>query len=364
MKLFSIPLLSILISTTVFANDGAYFASGNQLIPISETKVSVKKEILTIRKVKNELIEVIVYYEFFNPEDEKTITVGFEAFSPYGDVDGHPANGRHPYMYNFTVLNNDKILPYKVAYVQDTAYRKDKSIQSKSLKEITEGIQAENYVSFDYVYYFDATFKKGLNIIKHTYNYKLSNSIAYNYDFKYILTAANRWANKQIDDFTLIVDMGEFEAFNISASFFKDEKNWIINGEGKTKYFPLDSTLEKERAAILFMVKKGNLIFQQKNFRPTGELFIYSFQQYIASQVHEFSLPFSYYQEDRIEDPKNDFEKKVLRNLPFARRGYVFKSQDLQDYYSKIEWYMPDPNYIPTLEGLTDTEKAWVGKFK
>jgi len=96
-------ILLILSGYSVFANDGAFFAKGNQLIPINETDITVKKEILTLKKIRNQFIEVTVYYEFFNPKEDKKITVGFEAFSPNGDVDGAPKNGKHPYMRDFTV---------------------------------------------------------------------------------------------------------------------------------------------------------------------------------------------------------------------------------------------------------------------
>ena len=68
-QIFTIIL--IFISYSSFANDGAFFAKGNQLIPINETQISVKKEILTLKKVRNQFIEVTVYYEFFNPNEDK-----------------------------------------------------------------------------------------------------------------------------------------------------------------------------------------------------------------------------------------------------------------------------------------------------
>ncbi|WP_205966472.1 hypothetical protein, partial [Parapedobacter sp. SGR-10] len=105
----SIKYIILFISTTcsAFANDGAYFALGNQLIPIQETDISVQKEILHLKKINNQFIEVSVYYEFFNPKEAKELIVGFEAISPEGDVDGSPKNGQHPYMYDFTVSMND-----------------------------------------------------------------------------------------------------------------------------------------------------------------------------------------------------------------------------------------------------------------
>lgn len=74
------------------ANDGAYLGSGNQLIPMVESDISVQKEVLTITRNSEDknLVDISVYYEFYNSGKQKTITVGFEAMSPGGDVYGDP----------------------------------------------------------------------------------------------------------------------------------------------------------------------------------------------------------------------------------------------------------------------------------
>jgi hypothetical protein len=358
-QIFTIIL--IFISYSSFANDGAFFAKGNQLIPINETQISVKKEILTLKKVRNQFIEVTVYYEFFNPNDDKKITVGFEAFSPSGDVDGTPKNGHHPYMRDFTVELNNKILNYNVAYVSDSLYNKNGIIKSLDWNNY-KGEKGGNYVDFYYVYHFDATFKKGINVIKHTYNYDLSGSVNHNYDFEYVLTAANRWANKQIDDFTLIIDIGEFETFSINKSFFKNANEWLVNGIGKTEDIKGEPNSFIENDAVKFHLQKGNIIFQKKNFKINGDLFLYA-QNYIGMHNLEY-IPFSYYQESNIAEPKNDLQRKILRNLPFARRGYIFQNQDLNAFYRDLEWYIPNPNYEPNIEILTESEKKWIEKWK
>ena len=356
-----LTIFLFLINYSVFANDGAFYVKGNHLIPINETQISVKKEILTLKKVRNQFIEVTVYYEFFNPNEDKKITVGFEAFSPEGDVDGAPKNGHHPNMRDFTVELNNSILKYNVAYVSDSLYNKSGTIKSLDFAKF-EGNKSGNYVDFYYVYHFEANFKKGLNIIKHTYNYDLSGSIEYNYDFEYVLTAANRWANKQIDDFTLIIDMGEFETFSINKSFFKSANEWLVNGIGKTEDIKGFKNSFIENNALKFHLQKGNLIFQKKNFKINGDLFLYS-QNYLGIENLSY-IPFSYYQIDKINEPKSDFQRKVLRNLPFARRGYMFQNNELNDFYKKLEWYIPNPNYEPNTEILTDFEKQWLEKWK
>ena len=51
MKKAFLFLLMVLPLIGVKANDGVFYAQGNHLIPITETDISVKKEVLTINKV-------------------------------------------------------------------------------------------------------------------------------------------------------------------------------------------------------------------------------------------------------------------------------------------------------------------------
>ena len=76
----SIVFLFTLLSThLLFANDGAYYASGNHLIPITETDISVKKEILTLKKVRNQYIENC-QSEFIEDDGEKYSSQGLSPF--------------------------------------------------------------------------------------------------------------------------------------------------------------------------------------------------------------------------------------------------------------------------------------------
>lgn len=352
MKKLFLYTFAMLLNLICWGNDGAFYAQGNQLIPIQETDIYVQKEILTLKKVKHDYVEVNVYYEFYNPNDEKSLTVGFEAFSPYGDVDGAPKDGQHPYIQNFTVEINNKIIKHNIAYVNDTLYKDKQSIKSINLGTF-EGETSGNYVDFFYVYHFKTNFKKGLNIIKHTYKYDLSGGICFNYKFDYVLTAANRWANNQIDDFTLIIDCGEFESFDIQNTFFNDFSEWDIAGIGKGK---------SDSNSTTFHIQTGKIIFHKINFKPKGELKVKS--EYCLNGGHSDELPFSYYAKITFQDPQDEYMKKVFKNLPFARRGYIFKTKSLQTYYENTSWYQPNPNYTPDIDSLNDIEVKWINKYK
>ena len=65
-----------------------------------------------------------------------------------------------------------------------------------------------------------------------------------------------------------------------------------------------------------------------------------------------------------IPTQETEFMKRALRNLPFARRGYVFKSKELQAFYEKLEWFIPNPNYVPDINILTEREREWIKKYQ
>jgi hypothetical protein len=343
------------------SNDGAYLGSGNHLVPIVESDISIKKEILSIKKYQDK-VHVDVYYEMYNPGKEKTIRVGFEAKSPGGDAQIEPSDGKHPYMNNFTVMVNNENLKYNISYLINS-YDETAIGKPTTLSGILNYLEENSEGPYYYVYYFDAKYKSGLNIIKHSYEYKLSSSIVESYSFDYILTAANRWANKQIDDFTINIDMGAMQGFYIKKTFYNNVKEWNINGIGKSK---------EGTETGMFFIENGNIELKHLNFHPKGEIEIISPNSFGLSEEQEeyfnpkkTKIPFSVSSQDNIPEAKTEFGKKILRNLPFARRGYVFKDKEVQKYYSKMtEWYTPNPSYVPDVQHLLDEEKEWVKLYK
>ena len=55
-------------------------------------------------------------------------------------------------------------------------------------------------------------------------------------------------------------------------------------------------------------------------------------------------------------------ELRIMRGWIYARHGYIFKSQDLRDYFSKIGWY--EPRYSDVSSLLSDVEKKNVEFLK
>jgi hypothetical protein len=364
----------ILLSfSAVYANDGAFRAAGNQLIPMYETDIAVKKEVLTINRTSSGKAAITVYYEFFNPKSNKELEVGFEAVSPSGDVKSRPVNGQQPYITQFTVNMNGESIPFKVSIVSDSLYYNNGKFKSKTLAQAIKESEENDYVDFFYVYHFKALFKPGINIVIHTYIVDLSSSVYENYALQYILTAAGRWANRQIDDFTLQINMGEYQDLSIQNTFFSNPSEWQIPETAKSILIKKKDKDETDKSE--FFIRKGMLVFQKQNFKPIGQLYIHSFNYSFYNGPDDINtndglfnykregLPFSIEDQDRINKPANELSKKILKNLPFARRGYIFKTPELQAYFEKQPWYKKDEKYEPALTGLTQKEQAWLNKL-
>ena len=375
------------------ANDGVFYAAGNQLIPIIETDIRVKKEVLTINRVCDHL-EVTIYYEFFNPVGEKELLVGFEAQSPYNSsLDPIALFPNHPHMRYFKVVVNGESLQYEIAHVQTghydenekyvlPPYYSDGHFKDWSKKQCEDSLKAWDYdaIPFDYVYHFKAKFRPGLNIVQHTYEYDLSFSIGEEYRFPYVLTAANRWANHQIDDFTLNINMGDRESFRIKKTFFEKPVEWAINGLGMAMNCDWPSW-DTVKSGVIFHIQKGGISFHKENFHPAGELFIvkdnliscmwkdWKGEENIPVE-EEFiiGLKSQYYTLDTailpgfLEVPPqfSPDQRRILRNLPFAYRGYKFKDKQLKKYFESTQWYILNPKYKGEMEGFSEKEKAWV----
>lgn len=384
MKRILFSLFTMIVTIAAIANDGVYFTSGNQLIPLQETDISVKKEILTISLMDDQLANVDVYYEFYNSSNtEKTVLMGFEADPSYNDdYELHPS-GVHPNIKNFNVEINSEKISYKNAISNldiegffnplDDASKWEEGCEKSTdtpghencgspialYKKGNHSKQIENYA---YVYYFNATFKPGINKVHHTYKYQMSGDVMTAFTVPYKLSPAARWANRQIDDFTL-----------------------IIRADNTAKYFTVDTefpgaefTLKEGCGKIngnIISLRNGAVSLHMKNFRPEPEheLFICSADRlhgetqafgsfYDRSSVLWLYMWWEYNKDTDNDDIKLTQEqfKRIAKNLPYANRGHVFKDPVLNEYFSNLWWYMPDPSYKDDTKGFTKQDWTYI----
>ncbi|BAF71775.1 YARHG domain-containing protein [Sulfurovum sp. NBC37-1] len=350
-----------------WGNDGVFYGSGNQLIPIVESDISISWEVLEIKRIDRWTLDVNVQYHFYNPGSAKQLHVGFEAPSPLGpDVEAAPKNGQHPYITHFSVEVNDKPVSYQCVTVADKNYLKDGKIQAKSMYEIA-GNSDLSELPFLYVYHFNADFAQGDNTVTHHYRYSLSGTTDDAYYFDYILTAAKRWANKHIDNFTLSIDLGLYQNFVMKQSFFSNPSEWNVNGiVQKGKCTPY----EKMKECAEFFVIGGPIVYQKKNFKIRGDLSIVAPLKNLVDGIPNYDfdyrnnrLPFGIDQSLNITNSHDKTSYRILRNLPYARRGYVFKTPEIRRYYEAQPWYRPNPSYKAALNKLTPQEKEWLKKL-
>ena len=127
----------------------------------------------------------------------------------------------------------------------------------------------------------------------------------------------------------------------------------------------------------LFHVQSGSLVFHKKNFHPEGELSIASDAFYVYGLGYDNDDPehqnailgtlksqyYHIYADDAFVEGKSTFtadQKRIMKNIPFAYRGYVFEDKGLQRYFNSTKWYVPNPDYKADMTTMSKNEKEWI----
>lgn len=345
-NLLLLIIFCVFFSVPMFANDGVFYAEGNTLMPMQETQVQLKKEILKFYVVDHNFAKVDVYFEFYNPSATKTVTVGFVTPPAEGDVTDEAAKTQ--FISNFTVNVNGKVIPYKIKRLKETTFKLETNEEENS---------KEDY----FVYYFPATFKKGLNIIRHTYRYRGGESVELDRDFDYQITTGKTWANKQIDDFELQIHLDN-GIFAVPARFIKPSvdpalgmdkelADWKIVGDGametsSRKWFNVDAS----QYVRMVHLNRGYLSFKAKNFKPDYDI---SFGEY--NWAAGWADIWCNYGQECVEA---DSLEKITRYFDLRPYG-EFESIDFDEFTATDFKYLR--NYFYAVRGIDFNEMV---KFK
>ncbi len=339
MRQFLFFLLAAAGFNPCMANDGSFYALGNTLIPLKETTIQMKKEILSLER-KGEWMQVDIYFEFFNPGPEKELTVGFVTPPATGDITDQEAG--HPQVKDFMVMAGDRMLPFKIAKMEESGFK------------VTERLAN----GFDFVYYFTIRFAKGITVIRHSYLYRGGASVEASAEFYYRLSTGTSWAGGAIGDFELNLHLGDNSYFAVPAGFNKTASAWTLVGVGRigaiANYNPYG---DEGRELRMVYIRKGKLQLRQANFKPAKDLSLVFFQLHnemnlwlAAKEKNDFAdireLLWEEYT-DSIIHHLTDLQLRLYRNLNFARMGYDFKDETLKKTFSKYNWYLPDPAIKP-----------------
>lgn len=365
-RILTFALFILILPSFGFANDGVFYASGNTLVPLQETQVQLKKEILKFFVVDHEFMNVEVDFEFYNPGKARTLTVGF--VTPPADGDVSEEEQKHPFISNFTVNVNGRIISYKIKKMSQTSFKMGDAEREGN----------------DFVYYFPVTFKKGLNKIRHTYRFRGASGVELQRDFDYQITTGKRWANKQIDDFELQIHLDN-GIFAIPASFRSDAKlaGWRIVGDGTIEDGTRQWFFEDAPRVRMVHLNKGYLLLKEKNFKPDTDIFFGEYnwganwvsiwcdfaQECVEAESLEkvvkfFNLrPYEGY-EDEDFTGLGKKELKYARNYFYAVRGLSFKDAELKNFYAQFFWYKPNESVRAENIRLSGAESAFLAKIK
>lgn len=108
---------------------------------------------------------------------------------------------------------------------------------------------------------------------------------------------------------------------------------------------------------------KGKVTYKKRDFKPSREFHLASFRDWVLPGIFDAAschLPENFNIAKLYPDPIDSLSMKVLKNYPFAKKGYVFKNKELQSYFERQSWYTPNDSYKASLDSLSEEESEWV----
>lgn len=366
------------------ANDIVFESKGGHIVPMNMSNISIKNEKLHFKLQKGERKDVLGH--------EMLITVKFVFDSPdagekyIGFIT--PEGGMYEWdkeenFKDFKTIVNGKEVD-TVSYKLTDLIPKDVKEFEEVKKYFKEYNQEEMMEIFKYykksdVYYFRANFKKGENIVEHSYRYIKEGGSGY-VDFDYVWTTISKWKNQKVDDFEVVIEPGNaFIEMPVIETKNGKEMKWELVGEGNTDYgykiFSDEDGKEKKHKYFYAKLKKGYLHFKTKDFKPENEFYLTLITSLDANYYFPEKTEKGFKLRDNFSDAgvtgtnleyhlehylKNitDDELRIIRNYPYALAGYDFSDKKLKDYFSKFLWYIPIGKNI-TLE---KDEYEWIKK--
>lgn len=365
MKKILLAILFCLLSIFTFANDWEFGSEGEHIIPLKGSNVSIKKEKITLKLTPDGML-VNVKFTFDSPNAENKI-IGFVT----------PESGNGGYYEEENVIRKPE--PLKIKNFKTTVNGKEvKSNVELLSKLLSKGVLDNNIVTeyvkeekekefYNYVYYFNADFKQGENVVEHSYFYTGSYGV-YERDFEYVVTTISKWKNKTVEDFEIEVYPGNYFV-KLPYSFWTNTKkiNWEIVGKGKmitvapTKQpNDEDATILEKTGVVYSKLDNGFIRYKTKNFSPTDNFYMvrmdnilgfdYEFQEG-KIQGYKFKDDYFTFLRETVYDDYPDIvaslkdlkdkDLDIIRNYPYAFAGYDFAKKDLKDYFSQFIWYSP-----------------------
>ena len=382
MKKILLAIMFCFLSIFTFANDWEFGSEGEHIIPLKGSNMSIKKEKITLKLTPDGML-VNVKFTFDNPTAENKI-VGFVTPESGSGGEGEGKGNRKPEplkIKNFKTTVNGKEVKSNVELLSKLLSKG--VLDNNVIKEYTE--KEKNF--YNYVYYFNADFKQGENVVEHSYFYTGSYGV-YERDFEYVVTTISKWKNKTVEDFEIEVYPGNYFV-KLPYSFWTNTKkiNWEIVGKGKmitvapTKQpNDEDATILEKTGVVYSKLDNGFIRYKTKNFSPTDNFYMVRMDNILGfdyefpeGKVQGYKFKDNYFttlRETVYDDYSNiigslkdlnDKDLDIVRNYPYAFAGYDFARKDLKDYFSQFVWYNPigknvkiDPNFNNIIKAVDE----------
>ncbi|MDK4482637.1 YARHG domain-containing protein [Fusobacterium necrophorum] len=362
-RIWIFGLLFSIWSFFSYSNDWEFGSRGEHMVSFKNSRMKIKDEKIMMKLEEDKSgdfrMKVKVRFVFENEEEGKKI-IGFVT-PEREDNDAEEENAgkdKRLGITNFLSKVNGKTVLTQQKALQD--------ILSKGIldKEAWEEYREKKYWKSD-VYYLEAPFFKGENVVEHEYYYTGSYGI-FEKEFAYILTTISKWQDQRVENFELLLDMKNAYVA-LPYTFWKNHKKieWEMLGEGKS----VEVEEGEKQKRVYLRMKNGVIRYRAKNFSPDKEF-------------HAVVITDSRGTVGRVSNPKNskyilhdkltelllriqmedeefyreDLEKltgeelELLRNYPYAFAGYDFSRKDLKAYFSQFVWYLPLGTKVPIKE--------------
>ena len=384
MKKILLAILFCFLSIFAFANDWEFGSEGEHIIPLKGSNMSIKKEKITLKLTADGML-VNVKFTFDNPTAENKIVGFVTPESGNGEEEDETTKLKRKAeplkIKNFKTIVNGKEVKSNVELLSKLLSKG--ILDNNIIKEYTE--KEKNF--YNYVYYFNADFKQGENIVEHSYYYTGSYGV-YERDFEYVVTTISKWKNKTVEDFEIEVHPENYFV-KLPYSFWKNNKkiNWEIVGKGKmvtiapTKQFNDEDATGLERYGTIYLkLNNGFVRYKTKNFSPIDDFYMVRMDnilgfdyEYPEGTIQGYKFKDEYFETVRNEmysnysdivislKSLNDKDLDIIRNYPYALAGYDFARKDLKDYFSQFIWYSPigknvkiDPNFNNIVKAIDE----------
>ena len=385
MKKIFLAIMFCILSIFTFANDWEFGSEGEHIIPLKGSNMSIKKEKITLKLTKDGML-VNVKFTFDSPNAENKIIGFVTPESGNGeDEDETTKISRKPEplkIKNFKTIVNGKEVKSNVELLSKLL---SKGVLDKNIiKEYTK--KEKNF--YNYVYYFNADFKQGENVVEHSYFYTGSYGV-YERDFDYVVTTISKWKNQTVEDFEIEIQPGTYFV-RLPYTFWNNAKkiDWEIVGKGKmvslapTK--PANdedaSDIEKFGRVYIKLDNNSSIRYKTKKFSPNSNFYatridnVLGFDyEFPEGKVQGYKFKDDYFttlRETVYDDYSNiigslkdlnDKDLDIVRNYPYAFAGYDFAKKDLKDYFSQFIWYSPvgknvkiDPNFNNIIKAVDE----------